>query len=441
MRFVYNLILHLLSPLLLWVAYRHAHKHPQFRLPDCWQKRRGINGHLKRGGLLMHAVSAGETRVALLLLQRLSKIYPNLPLILTSGSLNGAEQINLCKADIGLQSTMMPLDYPLYIRRFMRQAQPRVLVIMETELWPNLYAYCHQHQIKILLLNTRISDKSYRLYQYFSFAKTLLKYVDWIGVQAATDKEKITHLGVKEEKITVLGNLKSLSMMSTNDLSEGVAGEACGWQTWRQNQGHGFCWVAGSVHQDEVAIVLQAHVQFKQQDTHALLILAPRQPIEFEQIRAMVNTFCRQYGWQYRQHSDGIVQSPDDTLDVLIVDKMGILSDLYRIADAAFVGGSLMPHGGHNIFEPAVFTIPIISGPYHYDQQALYTVFMANQAILICHGADQLTQALVKTQDKDFRVQLEKNIRKSRQQMQAQAEYQFNQVHIKLKEILAYAPH
>ena len=412
MRFLYNLILHLLSPFILWVAYKHSHKHPQFTLPNCWRKRRGFNDSLQSGGIWVHAVSAGETIGALPILKQLATSHPNLPLTITNGSLNGAEQVSLFEVDFALQHTMLPLDYPLYIKRFLKQLQPKILIIMETELWPNLYHYCHQYGIKIFLLNTRLTARSYKLYQYFSFAKKLFNKVHWIGVQSDENQQKLISLGVQAEKIITIGNIKSLAMMNQAKKSMQPY-----WHQWREKLS--FCWVAGSVHHDEVEMILQAHFLLQQKtEKKATLILVPRKPVEFAQVIAMTKNVCIKHNWQFALYTDK--PQPSSHIDVLIIDKMGYLSQIYAIADIAFVGGSLKPYGGHNILEPAVYSIPIISGPYYYDQKPIYSVFLENQAITICEDSIELANAMVYIENNSCSNNIRKNIDRSMERISTQ---------------------
>lgn len=432
MRFCYNLIIHLFSPLILWIAYRHCHKHPQFSLPHCWQKRRGINLCLESGGLLVHAISAGETRLAFSILKRLSNDYPKLPLTLTNGSLNGAEQVSLYQADFTFQHTMLPLDYPLYVNRFMQQIQPRLVIIMETELWPNLYHYCYQRGIKIILLNTRLTKKTYQWYQYASFGKKLFNYVHWIGAQSQQDRQRILDLGVNKDKVGILGNIKSLVYDQGTSISDNDE-----WRKWRKH--YDYCWVAGSVYFDELHMILQAYAQLhrhlrEQKNNTILLVLVPRKPKEFSKILEAVRRYCQQQKWHYVRYSD--FPQPMPEVAILVIDKMGYLSQIYCMADIAFVGGSMIPQGGHNIMEPAKFSVPIVSGMHYYDQETSYRIFLSHQAIEICQSAPTLAQTLETITDQEIMTKWQQRVAQSFQHMQQKTHTQCHQLQAKIKEIL-----
>jgi 3-deoxy-D-manno-octulosonic-acid transferase len=404
-RHLYNFILHLLSPILLGLTYKHCHKHPKFKLPNCWAKRRGINASLETGGIWIHAASTGETRSVFPLLEKFAKLQPNAPITLTNTSLNGAEQAHNFVSNIALQKTMLPIDYPIYVKRFLKQLKPKVLIVMETELWPNLFYYCHKYNIKIFLLNTRLTDKSFKNYHYFSFGKIMFQQVHWMGLQSERDRQKLLELGVDDNKIVVIGNLKSIPRVDETESNTKKQLE-----NWRQKTE--FCWVGGSVHHDEVDYLLQAHLTVKKTlKKNSLLILVPRKPAEFKTVISTVQDFCAIHKLNTVVYSED--PSPCADIDILVLDVMGALCDAYTIATAAFVGGSLCPHGGHNILEPAVYSVPIISGKYFYDQLPIFNPFIENKAITICENSTELSNALIQTTQQETDSQAKKRIKKS----------------------------
>ena len=276
----------------------------------------------------------------------------------------------------------MPFDLPGAARRFLVRVQPRLAVIFETELWPNVYHECRVRRVPLVLASARISARSVRRYRkvFGLFEETLAEGVI-IGAQAPADAERFRSIGAPAATTHVTGNIKF-------DFTVPDEVVARGRELRRFHAAHRPVWVAGSTHAGEEAILLDAQRHLQSVHPDALLILAPRHPPRFAEVAQ----------WLAREHVRFVKISErracDADTSVLLVDSLGELLDCYAAADAAFVGGSFVPVGGHNLLEPAALGRPVLSGPYYSNSEDIAKLLIARGVLAVVHDAPQLAARL-----------------------------------------------
>ncbi|MDQ2695317.1 MAG: lipid IV(A) 3-deoxy-D-manno-octulosonic acid transferase [Pseudomonadota bacterium] len=347
MRRLYTLVLYLATPLVLLRLYWRGRQAPGYRRR--WGERFGFIAPPPAAGCLwIHAVSVGEVRAALPLIRRLQGRYPDAPLLVTTTTPTGSRQVR--EALPGVHHAYAPYDLPGAVARFFRRARPRLAVIMETELWPNLFHHCRAAGVPLVVANARLSERSMQGYARLAglTARTLAR-VTVVAAQSGADGERFRRLGAP--RVRVIGNIKY-------DLTPppGLAEQG---QALRRGFGGRPVLIAASTHQGEDEQVLEAFAALRRDLPEALLLLVPRHPERF----AAVTALCRRQGLAVVTRSSG--QSA--VSDVFMGDTMGELLLFYAAADVAFVGGSLVPTGGHNVLEPALLGLPVLFGPHMFN--------------------------------------------------------------------------
>ena len=304
------------------------------------------------GGIWLHAVSVGEVNVAVPLLQWLSLQYPDHPLYLTTTTPSGAARAaSLPVANVW--HTYLPYDYPSAARRFLNRLQPALGVIMETELWPHLLAECHARQLPLIFANARLSARALRRYQRARWlARMPWEAFAHIAAQSEADAKRLQQLGAPPEVLTVSGNLKYERRLEASARAAG--------QAWRRKAGKRPVWVAGSTHAGEETQLLKVFAALRKQFPDLQLVLAPRHP---ERARAVMRQ-ARAAGWRAGCHSDP-AQTP--LPEVYVLDSIGLLGGFLAVAEAAFIGGSLVQHGGHNLLEACEAGVPVAFGPFMHN--------------------------------------------------------------------------
>src|SRR3990167_5407584 len=298
----------------------------------------------------VHAVSFGEAAAAEGLICNLKQRYPHRDIVVTALTPTGSERIRKNFGD-SVFHVYLPYDNPTSVKRFLRQINPTLLIIMETELWPNLLYYCAQRHLSVLLANARLSQKSMEGYQKICWlTRPMLKALTMVAAQSETDAKHFRALGLSEQKLMVTGSVKFDIDLPSDVIHQGRALR----YSWDGNRP---VWIAASTHHQEEAKVLQIFAKVREIVPDLLLILVPRHPDRFR----TVYDYCCKQGYTVIKRSEGHPCRSDT--DILLGDTMGELVLLYAAADVAFVGGSLVPTGGHNVLEPAAIGLPIITGP------------------------------------------------------------------------------
>lgn len=352
MTVLYTAILYLATPLillrLLWAGRRNR---AYWRR---WSERFGFYRVAPAaGGIWLHAVSVGEVIAALPLVERLLAHHPDLPVTVTTMTPTGSERVRALLGD-RVHHVYLPYDLPGAVRRFLDTVRPRAAVVMETELWPNLFAACAARAIPLLVANARLSARSAAGYARFgALARRTLGAVTVIAAQGEVDAARFVALGADPERVVVTGSIKFDLSISDETRANGRAlREALGAERP--------VWIAASTHEGEEALILDAHAALRADLPNALLILVPRHPERFDRVAAL----CTAQGFKLSRRGTG---TPQPGADVYLGDTMGELRMLYAAADVAFVGGSLVATGGHNPLEPAALGLPVVTGPHLFN--------------------------------------------------------------------------
>lgn len=355
-------------------------------------------------GIWVHAVSVGEVIAAAPLVRALLQRYPDSAVTVTTMTPTGSERVRalFSKEKLGKEKfgdavfhVYAPYDAPHCIARFLRRVQPRLLVIIETELWPNTIHACAARNIPVVLANARLSEKSARGYRRFGALTTpMLRELSKVIAQNAEDGARFIALGLPPQNLVVSGSIKFDIALDAELMlrAEKTRNE------WRN--GGRFIWIAASTHAGEEEAVLQAHRQLRAQFPHALLILVPRHPERFGDVATLI----AKNDFHFVRRSISTSVSADVT--VLLGDTMGELLFLFGCADCAFVGGSLIARGGHNTLEPAAWGLPIITGQSDFNFREISALLQRENALLVVRDAESLARTLIAlAADADLRQQ------------------------------------
>lgn len=350
---LYQVLLYLIQPLIWLRLLLRSRKAPAYR--KRWGERYGFcAGKVVAGGIMLHSVSVGETLAAIPLVRALRHRYPSLPITVTTMTPTGSERVQSAFGK-DVHHVYLPYDLPGSVNRFLDQVNPKLVIIMETELWPNLINALHHRKIPLVIANARLSARSAAGYKKIgSFIRNMLQRITLIAAQNQEDGDRFIELGLKRSQLTVTGSLK-FDISVTPELAARAV------TLRRQWAPHRPVWIATSTHDGEEAILLEAHHQLLQHFPTLLLILVPRHPERFPKAVELTE----KAGLSYTLRSKGEI--PSGSTQVVIGDTMGELMLLYGIADLAFVGGSLVERGGHNPLEAAAHAIPVLMGPHTFN--------------------------------------------------------------------------
>lgn len=378
----YNGLLRLLVPVilvrLLWRGLRN--RGYWYR----WGERFGCGPRLTSGRrvLWIHAVSVGEVRAAVPLVRALQDQYPEHTLLITTMTPTGSAQVRAL-FDATVEHCYVPYDLPSAVERFLDRAHPEVAVIMETELWPNLFHACARRHIPLCVANVRMSEASMRGYRKVArLTCATLAQVTRFGVQTQADAARVKYLGAPESAITVTGSIKfELKLPASLRESAEVLRHEWGWERP--------IWIAASTHPGEDEMVLEAYARLKTRSPRLLLVLVPRHPERFSLVAKMV----RKAGLHTVLRSEQVGGLAPDT-EVLLGDTMGELQLFFGATDVAFIGGSLVPTGGHNVLEACALGVPVVFGPHMFNFHEIATMTRERGAGRQVNDADSLAAAV-----------------------------------------------
>ena len=337
----------------------------------------------------IHAVSVGEALSARALAADLKRRYPRLRLYLSTTTMAGQQvaKANLRPFVDGV--FYFPFDFMFTIRRTLALVRPRLFVMMETEIWPNLLRACRKRGVRTAVVNGRISARSYPRYKLIRpFFRRVLADVDRFCMQSGESAHRLKDLGADPGRVSVTGSLKFDSLDLPSPTAHGKPRERV--LRFFRVSSHRTVVVAGSTMRGEETSVLQAFRKIKATQTHAIFIIAPRQPERFGEVERL----CREAGFVTIRRSELPIDA-EPRADVVVLDTIGELAQLYQLATVVFVGGSLADHGGHNILEPAIFGKPIVFGPHMSNFAEIADEFLRNKAALQVHSTPELGDTLV----------------------------------------------
>lgn len=385
MRFLYSFLIVLSTPfVLLYFAFRGLRDSAYLKR---WGERFGfVSLEKQRGGIWVHAASVGEFNAASPLIRALLKHHPDVPLMITTLTPTGSDRV---KRDLGdkVAHSYIPLDLPAAISRFLNRLQPRLIIVMETEIWPNLYFQSDRLDIPLIMANARLSKRSVaRLGHMRGFFIEVLRTVTWIGAQSKSDADRLADCGATREKIDMTGNLKFDLSVPASLEEKAVALRI----RWGRNRP---VLVAGSTHEADESVIIPAYVDLLKIVPDALLILVPRYPERF----ARATQLAKAAGLKTELYSQGEACSAE--AQCFVIDTIGELMTYYACADVTFVGGSMGEQGGHNPLEPAALGKPVLLGPNMENAKEIATqLLQCNAARLVNNHQDfQQTAAQILT--------------------------------------------
>jgi 3-deoxy-D-manno-octulosonic-acid transferase len=374
MYFFYSLLLALAAVLLLpWIAMQTL-RTGKYRVGI--KERLGfVPGRLQpatQNAIWIHAVSVGEVLAVSRLIAELKNAYPETQIFISTTTVTGQA---LARQRFGeARCFFMPLDFGFAVRAYLRALKPRLLLLAETEFWPNLLHLAKKHGAAIAIVNARISDRSFPRYRRFGwFFRRVLSNVDLFLAQTAADADRLRAIGAPTERVQVSGNLKfDVRLSAPSQIAQELRSAI------PKNSPVIVC---GSTAEGEEELVLKAFAQVQRQFPSAVLVLAPRHPERFDKVAGLISSaglaFVRRSSWTAVCPISG---------GVFLLDSVGELASLYALADIAFVGGSLVPTGGHNILEPAQYGAAIVVGPHTFNFREIVSIFQSGNALRVAEA-------------------------------------------------------
>lgn len=378
MRRLYTLFLYLLLPYILFRLYWKGRRNPDYRQRIA--ERFMLNKVATPIDIWLHGVSLGEVVAATPLIEQLlAKQYR---LLITTMTPAGSQYVQHKFAE-RVAHQYVPYDLPWCTKRFFKAWRPRVGIIMETELWPNLIHAAFQADIPVALMNARISDKAFQQYQKVGFFfKPVLERLRFIGAQSELDAQRYRDLGASPEAVAMLGNMK-FDLISPPPLTEQLASFKSTWGSHRP------VFIAASTHDDEEKQLLDHLKRLQQAIPEIILLIAPRRPERFNEVFQL----CQRQGWKTARRSQA--HALDTSTEVFVLDSLGELLGFYQLSDYAFVGGSLVPIGGHNVLEPIAVNVPTLCGPFMQNSKTICTDLKKANALQWSSDVEDLVQRLI----------------------------------------------
>lgn len=376
MRNLYTALFYVGLPLILLRLYWRGFKSVAYR--ERWRERLGFYPFAAslQKTVWIHAVSVGEVEAVVPVVRQLQREFPSQQLLVTTTTPTGSARV---VANLGesVLHVYLPYDLPGAVARFFTQFKPQLAIFVETEIWPNIFAACTQRNVPLYMINARLSEKSVRGYQKIKgFSYATLQHVTMVAAQTAEDAARFQSLGIQCEHIKTVGNIKFDSPVDASRILEAHTLKS-------QLFANRFVWLIASTHKGEEAVFINLFSTLQQIAPELLLIIAPRHPERFEEVR----NECLHAGLTLVSRSQQSLSSFDKTpitADVFLLDTLGELKMFYATADLAFVAGSMQPIGGHNVLEPAAMSVPIMFGQYMHNFQAIAQGLLAIQGAVQC---------------------------------------------------------
>lgn len=381
LRSVYTALLYVFAPFALAGTALRGVRDPAYR--DRLPERLGFTRVLQRSQarpIWVHAVSVGEVQAAAPLVRVLLKKHPRHPLLITTTTPTGAQRVRALFSD-SVHHAYLPYDLPGAVRRFVDRVRPSIAIVMEREIWPNLFSECHRRSIPVVLASGRISEQSAVRHRRFAklFREALASNVT-VAAQTSQDAQRYRSIGARDVEIT--GNVKF-------DIEAPAEARQAGASLRAAQFASRLVWVAGSTHAGEEDQVLAAHRLVTRQRPDALLILVPRHPNRFDAVRSWLK--AQQVTFVSRSRGEPVTAATS----VLLADTLGELMMFYAAADIAFVGGSLLATvGGHNLLEPAVLERPVLVGPNNFNAPDIAQLMLESGAARQVNSAEQLAATI-----------------------------------------------
>ncbi len=394
MRSVYSGLFYLLVPFILLRLFWRGKKVPQFR--QRWHERFACYKKSSKTQQLIwfHAVSVGEVESVFPLIKVLQQRLPQYSVLVTTITPTGSERVRSVLSD-SVQHVYLPYDLPGAAKRFVEFFQPQVAIIVETEIWPNLFAQCKKHEIPLYIINARLSERSVKGYQRFSgLVASALANVQLIATQTEQDRQRYLAIGAHPQQVSTLGNIKFDLQIDRGLIQQGL-------ELRQASFPRRHVWIVASTHRGEEVLFLKTYRLLKKQFPDLLLIIVPRNQERFDEVKKL----CIDAQFDVVMRTDARPCRPET--DVYIGDTMGDLKLLYAASDIAFVAGSMQPIGGHNVLEAAILGIPVLFGPHMFNFKAIAEGLLAEEAAIQCQDEHDLEKAMRRLlTDRQYQQQL-----------------------------------
>ena len=401
-KFLYQALLWLALPFVLLRLWWRGRRVPGYRQGVAARFGRPP-AEVPKGCLWFHAVSAGETIAIAPVIKALAEEVPAEPFLITTMTPTGAREARRRLGGVAVHCHA-PYDFPFAVRSFLDRVQPTLLALVETELWPNLIDAAQRRGIPVVVVNARLSERSARAYGWAAgLMRRLLRQVEWIACQYPDQARRFVALGTDATKVRAIGNVKFDAVLPPNH-AQAMAALRTELQLRNRR-----VWIAASTHPGEDEIVLDAHLRVRESLSDACLLLVPRHPLRAASAVALAErrgfrVALAPPSVQPREQMAELTAESKDAADVVVVGAMGLLQTLYGLSEVAFIGGSLVPKGGHNPIEAALCAKPLITGPQVFNFVEVTAAFSVQGCLTTVCDAPQLAQAvLANLEDEDAR--------------------------------------
>lgn len=379
MRRAYSALFACALPLLLVRLWWLGIVNPAYRLR--WRERLGWYAHPRPAvrPIWIHAVSVGEVNAAAPLIKALRERDRDIPILLTTTTPTGYDTVARLFGQ-GVQHAYFPYDFSPIVVRFLNYFTPRLLLLMETELWPNVIHACGARRVPVCLINGRLSSKSARQYALIRpLVQPMLAGLWHAAMQSDTDALRLIGIGARPEAVSVTGSLKFDIYIPPSVYEEAAA--------LRRNLGQDRpIFMAGSTRPREEDALIEIYAELKERFPNLLMVLAPRHPERFAEVAAL----CEVRGLKMQRRSSGTECVP--SIEILLLDSMGELVRFYAASDVAFVGGSIAPLGGHNVLEPAGLGVPIVTGPHLFNFAEIAAKLIAGGSLKVANTSSEIVE-------------------------------------------------
>jgi 3-deoxy-D-manno-octulosonic-acid transferase len=377
-RWCYNLVLILLLPLGILKLLLKSDKTKGQRNRN--RERFGLIGKPTKQGILVHCVSVGEVNAAKNIVLCLQQRHPELAITISTTSSTGAKQARAVFLD-SVQHVYLPVDIPICMWLFFHKLRPKLVLVTEVEIWPNMLHQCFRLAIPAVLINGRMTNESVKNYQHLAFLfRPSLRKFSLICTQGQQDFDNFLRLGVYKPNLTLTNNMKFDLELDVQDDTKATALKR---QLGINEQA---VFVAGSTHDQEETMCLDAFKKLRKTHRNAVLIIVPRHPHRFEKVAQL----CQATGYLVTKLSEMNDQPLQTAPDILVVDAMGMLKACYQLASCAFVGGSFVPKGGHNALEPALYAVPTMMGPSIFNNPVICDALASAGGLKILSAPEQI---------------------------------------------------
>ncbi|MBT7443383.1 MAG: 3-deoxy-D-manno-octulosonic acid transferase [Methylococcales bacterium] len=381
-RLLYSFVFYLIVPIILLRLLIRGLKAEQYwqrwderfgQIPKIWAQKRPI---------WVHAVSVGEFIAATPIVNRLLRDDSDAVIVITTMTPTGSERVKAVFGD-KVHHFYMPYDLPHVMSRVITQLKPSVLVIMETEIWPNLVYHSHANNVPVLLANARMSERSAKGYQRFSsLTRQTLERITLVAAQNPADAERFIDIGALPERTRVMGNVKFDLKIPASLREQSLAFR----HQWGVNRP---VWIAASTHEGEDEQILQLHKRILEAIPDVLLVIVPRHPERFDKVANL----AKKLGYVVGRRSGSLEHKED--INIFVGDTMGELMLFLSASDVAFIGGSLIPSGGHNVLEASALGLPVVFGPHMFNFSEVSRLILDAKAGLQVEGGEQLASTII----------------------------------------------